>query len=27
VDDVVKLQTPMGIEEVEVLQVTYPAPH
>jgi len=27
VDDVVKMQTPMGIEEVEVLQVSYPAPH
>ena len=26
VDDVVKLQTPVGMEEVEVLQVTYPAP-
>ena len=27
VDDVVKLQTPVGMEEVEVLQVSYPAPH
>jgi transcription elongation factor GreB len=26
VDDVVKLQTPVGMEEIEVLQVSYPAP-
>jgi transcription elongation GreA/GreB family factor len=26
VGDVVKLQTPAGIEEVEVLDVSYPAP-
>ena len=26
VDDVVKLQTPVGMDEVEVLEVTYPAP-
>ena len=26
VDDMVKLQTPVGMDEVEVLEVTYPAP-
>ena len=26
VGDVVKLQTPLGVQEIEVVQVTYPAP-